>query len=105
MYAIGITSGWADSSAEQGRALLRDLAAISGGNSFFPSSVYNLENICRNIATELKYQYVLGYHSTNKAKDGEWRKIKVTAEYPNNKLTVRAKAGYYGPTQPPASTN
>jgi VWFA-related protein len=99
MYAIGITNGWADSSAEQGRALLRDLAAISGGNSFFPSSVYNLENICRNIATELKFQYVLGYHSTNQAKDGEWRKIKVSAEYPNNKLTVRAKQGYYAPNQ------
>ena len=40
MYAIGITNGWSDASAEQGRALLRDLAAISGGNSFFPTSVY-----------------------------------------------------------------
>jgi Ca-activated chloride channel homolog len=98
MYAIGITNGWSDASSEQGRALLRDLAAISGGNSFFPSSVYNLEEICRNIAKELKYQYVLGYHSTNKTKDGEWRKIKVTAELPKNKLTVRAKQGYYGPT-------
>jgi Ca-activated chloride channel family protein len=99
MYAIGITNGWSDSSAEQGRSLLRDLAAISGGNSFFPNSITNLENICRTIATELKYQYVIGYQSTNTAKDGEWRKIKVTAEYPNNKLTVRAKAGYYGPTE------
>ena len=44
MYAIGITNGWSDSSAEQGRALLRDLAAISGGNSFFPTSVYGLED-------------------------------------------------------------
>ena len=99
MYAIGITNGWADSSAEQGRSLLRDLAAISGGNSFFPNSITNLENICRTIATELKYQYVIGYQSSNTAKDGDWRKIKVTAEYPNNKLTVRAKAGYYGPTE------
>ena len=97
MYAIGITNGWSDASAEQGRALLRDLAAVSGGNSFFPSSVNNLENICRSIALELKYQYVLGYRSTNGARDGEWRKIKVTAEYPNNKLTVRARPGYYGP--------
>jgi Ca-activated chloride channel family protein len=103
MYAIGITNGWGDAAAEQGRALLRDLASISGGNSFFPSSVYNLEEICRNIAKELKYQYVLGYHSTNTAKNGEWRKIKVTAELPNNKLTVRSKQGYYGPS--PASGN
>lgn len=105
MYAIGITNGYPDAAAEQGRALLRDLAAVSGGNSFFPSSIYNLENICKNIATELKYQYVLGYRSTNTAKDGEWRKIKVTAEYPNNKLTTRARPGYYGPTEPRASND
>ena len=104
MYAIGITNGWSDASAEQGRALLRDLAAISGGNSFFPTSVYGLEDICRKIAAELKYQYVLGYRSTNTAKNGEWRKIKVTAEFPNNKLNVRAKQGYYGP-QNPAGNN
>ena len=100
MYAIGITNGWSDASAEQGRALLRDLAAISGGNSFFPTSVYGLEDICRKIAAELKYQYVLGYRSTNTSKDGEWRKIKVTAEFPSQKLNVRAKQGYYGPQNP-----
>jgi len=99
MYAIGITNGFSDAASEQGRALLRDLASISGGNSFFPSSVYNLEEICRNIAKELKYQYVLGYQSTNTAKDGEWRKIKVTAELPNQKLNVRSKQGYYGPSR------
>ena len=104
MYAIGITNGWSDASAEQGRALLRDLAAISGGNSFFPNSVYGLEDICRKIAAELKYQYVIGYRSTNTAKNGEWRKIKVTAEFPSNKLNVRAKQGYYGP-QNPAGNN
>jgi Ca-activated chloride channel family protein len=105
MYAIGITSGWSDASGEQGRALLRDLAAISGGNSFFPTSVYGLEDICRKIAAELKYQYVIGYHSSNTAKDGEWRKIKITAELPKNKLTVRAKQGYYGPSDSPASND
>ena len=105
MYAIGITGGWSDASAEQGRALLRDLASISGGNSFFPTSVYGLEDICRKIAAELKYQYVIGYRSTNTAKDGEWRKIKVTAELPKNKLTVRAKQGYYAPSENTASNN
>jgi Ca-activated chloride channel family protein len=98
MFAIGVSDGPSDMSAEQGRSLLRDLASISGGNSFFPSSVYSLEEICRNIARELKYQYVIGYKSTNTAKDGEWRKIKITAEYPNNKLNVRSRAGYYAPS-------
>jgi Ca-activated chloride channel family protein len=98
LYAIGISSGLITAEAEQGRALLRDLAAITGGNAFFPPSIGQLENICRLIALELKNQYVLGYHSTNTAKDGKWRKIKVTAEFPDNKLTVRAKSGYYAPS-------
>jgi len=98
MYAIGITNGWSDAASEQGRALLRDLASISGGNSFFPSSVYNLEEICRNIAKELKISICPGYQSTNTAKDGEWRKIKITAELPKQKLNVRSKQGYYGPS-------
>ena len=99
MYAIGITNGWSDASAEQGRALLRDLAAISGGNSFFPTSVYGLEEICRKIAAELKYQYVLGYQSTNTAKDGEWRKIKVTAEFPEQQTERSRKAGLLRPPE------
>jgi Ca-activated chloride channel family protein len=98
MYSIGISSGPGDSSAEQGKALLRDLSSISGGEAFFPPSIYHLEDTTRSIAKELKYQYVLGYRSSNTEKDGKYRKIKVTAEYPNNKLTVRAKQGYYAPS-------
>lgn len=98
MYSIGISSGYSDASAEQGKALLRDLSSISGGESFFPSSIYHLEDTCRSIAKELKYQYVIGYRSTNTEKDGKFRKIKISAEYPNNKLTVRHKQGYYGPS-------
>jgi Ca-activated chloride channel homolog len=97
MYTIGITSGPGDAAAEQGKALLRDLSAISGGESFTPS-IYQLEETTRAIAKELKYQYVIGYRSSNPEKDGKYRKIKVTAEYPNNKLNVRAKQGYYAPT-------
>jgi Ca-activated chloride channel family protein len=98
MYSIGISNGPGDSSADQGRALLRDLSSISGGESFFPSSVYRLEETCRTIAKELKYQYVLGYRSTNTDKDGKFRKIKITADFPDNKLTVRHKQGYYAPS-------
>lgn len=97
MYSIGLSNGPGDSSAEQGRALLRDLSSISGGDSFFPPSIYHLADTTRKIATELKYQYVIGYHSTNPSQDGKWRKIKVSAEYPSHKLSVRHKEGYYGP--------
>ena len=97
MYAIGISDSFSTYEVEQGRELLRKLADISGGKAFFPPSVSDLGNICRLIALELKNQYVIGYHSTNTARDGEWRKIKVTAEVNKDKLTVRARPGYYAP--------
>jgi len=51
------------------------------------------------IALELKNQYVLGYSSTNPAKDGRWRKIKVKLNTPKglSSLSVRSKTGYYAP--------
>jgi Ca-activated chloride channel family protein len=99
IYAIGLSDGWVDYEAEQGRAILRKLTALTGGNSFFPPSVSELQKICRLIAQELKNQYVIGYHSTNTAKDGKWRQIKVSAEYRKDKLTVRARPGYYAPAR------
>ena len=72
---------------------------ISTG-AFFPDSVYELEDICTKIAIELKNQYVLGYASTNPAKDGRWRKIKVKLNPPKGlpSLSVRSKTGYFAPT-------
>ena len=50
------------------------------------------------LAAELKYQYVLGYQSTNRARDGSWRKIRVKVTAPKGSratsLDVRARAGY-----------
>jgi Ca-activated chloride channel family protein len=48
----------------------------------------------------LKNQYVLGYASTNPAKDGRWRKIKVKLNAPKGlpSLSVRSKTGYFAPT-------
>jgi Ca-activated chloride channel homolog len=72
------------------------LLLITDGEAFFPDSVDQLEDICNKIGLELRNQYVLGYHSTNKAKDGRWRKIplKVKPKGISN-LSVHAKNGYY----------
>jgi Ca-activated chloride channel family protein len=97
IYAIGIDSGFADNGMD-GRALLQDLAQITGGTAHFPRSIRQLEDICHRIALELKNQYVIGYHSTNETQDGKWRKIRVKAEEPGQDLRVRAKEGYYAPS-------
>ena len=101
IYAIGITDEWNSqlSAGRTGRAMLEELADLTGGRAFFPDSVYELEDICTKIAIELKNQYVIGYHSTNPAKDGKWRKLRLRVNPPKGiqHLNVKSKAGYYAP--------
>jgi Ca-activated chloride channel family protein len=79
--------------------LIDELSDVTGGRAFFPGSVYDLEDICTKIAVELKNQYMLGYRSTNEAKDGAWRKIRLKTNPPKGlpNLNVRGKTGYYAP--------
>ena len=100
IYAIGIVD---DESIQgttfdvRGRALLGDLANLTGGRAFFPDSIHELEGICAAIGVDLKNQYVLGYRPSNRLADGKWRKIKVKINTTKGMpaLSVRAKTGYY----------
>ncbi len=81
-----------------GRALLGDLAEMTGGHSYHVS-VDDLEDTCEKIALELKSQYVIGYESTNTSKDGKFRKVRVRVAPPTGmgKLSIRTRDGYYAP--------
>jgi len=109
IYGIGIVDEWNSqlSAGHTGRAMIEELADMTGGRAFFPDSVYELEDICTKIAVELKNQYVLGFHSANGAKDGKWRKLRVRINPPKGieHLNVRAKSGYYAATADAAPTS
>ncbi len=109
IYGIGIVDEWNSqlSAGHTGRAMIEELADLTGGRAFFPDSVYELEDICTKIAVELKNQYVLGFHSANGAKDGKWRKLRVRVNPPKGieHLNVRAKSGYYAATADAAPTS
>jgi Ca-activated chloride channel family protein len=101
IFVIGIINSSGElAQGQDGRAVIEDLAQISGGQAFFPDSVDELEDICNKIAIELRNQYVLGYHSTNAAKDGKWRKIRLKINTPKGLPTfsVHGKNGYYAET-------
>jgi Ca-activated chloride channel homolog len=91
---------------DMGRALVGELADLTGGHSYH-ASVNNLEETCEKIALELKSQYVIGFESTNTNKDGRFRKLRVKVNPPAGitKLSARARDGYYAPTLPSLSVN
>jgi len=101
IYGIGIMDQLSpQGEGNRGRAVLADLATMTGGRAFFPNSVNELESICAQIGVDLKNQYVLGYRPLNRANDGKWRKIQVKINRSTGMppLSVRAKTGYYSST-------
>ena len=75
---------------------LNDLANKSGGRLLRADTLQSLPAAFAQIAAELRTQYAIGYYPTNKARDGQYRKIKVTST--RKGAVVRARPGYRAPS-------
>jgi Ca-activated chloride channel family protein len=83
----------------EGDKILQDLADETGGRSFYPYHVDDLDQSFQDIGEELRNQYSLAYNPTNHQLDGRYHKIKV--EIPGEKgYQVRARRGYYARANP-----
>ncbi len=74
--------------------LLAELAVVTGGRSFLLRDVRDLDKTLADVATELRYQYLLGYTPADSIDPNhpEWRSIRVVLKKPGAK--VRARDGY-----------
>ena len=77
------------------RALLERLAAESGGLAYFPEDVSSLRADYARIVEALRRRYLVGYTSTNAARDGGWRAVQIETREPET--TVRSRGGYFAP--------
>jgi Ca-activated chloride channel family protein len=77
--------------------LLTTLCRDTGGQLFMPSSISELDTVYDQIAEELRTQYNLGYVSSNRRRDGKWRRIVVRVPE-RTELMVRHKLGYFAPS-------
>ncbi|MCW5964677.1 MAG: VWA domain-containing protein [Bryobacterales bacterium] len=85
--------------ATTGDKVLRYFAEETGGLSFFPFKVEDLEQSFKNIANELRHQYNLYYRPEPLKTDGSYQKIDLRVANRKN-LQVRARKGYYAPRLP-----
>jgi Ca-activated chloride channel homolog len=83
-------------SFSQAGHLMTALARETGGQVYFPNSISELDAVYDRIAEELRTQYSLGYVSSNKRRDGRWRRVVVRTPERDD-LQVRHKIGYYAP--------
>ena len=75
-----------------------NLAADSGG--FTVKNTNDLSKGIHRIARETQLYYLLGYVSSNTARDGAFREIEVKFKKGKGKgLKIRARRGYYAPTE------
>ena len=76
------------------QAGMQQVADATGGTSFVPDRAENLDAVLRQIAAELRAQYLLQYYPANDAPPGKFLSIKVTTPARTD-LRVRARQGYY----------
>jgi Ca-activated chloride channel family protein len=78
---------------------MRTVADATGGTAFLPDGEKDLEAVFRQVAAELRGQYLLIYYANADAPAGQFRKI--TVAVPNRpQVRVRARQGYYPKKQP-----
>jgi VWFA-related protein len=72
---------------------LTTMAEDTGGRAFFDANTFG--HVFDRVVNDTSAYYVLGYSSTNPARDGRFRRIKVRLKRPDLKLEYRS--GYYAP--------
>lgn len=80
---------------EIARHEMRSLAERAGGRVYPVSALTDLRAVYKQVAADLRAQYLISYYPADQAHDGKWRAIKVEARA--SAATVRARSGYWAP--------
>jgi VWFA-related protein len=80
--------------ATRAEAGMESIAETTGGTAFLPESDRDLERVFRQVAAELRGQYLLQYYGNSDAPAGQFRRIQVTVPA-HAQAKVRARQGYY----------
>ena len=94
IYAI--STNWTPSRGK-GDQVLTEMAEATGGEVFFPPSVEEMSNSFHEIQAELRSQYALNYTPADFRPNGAFRPIYLYCN--DRRYQVRARKGYFAPTQ------
>jgi Ca-activated chloride channel family protein len=100
VYAIGLFNRYATRREEKvGPLQLEEVTGLTGGRVLAVQNATELYRAVAEVSREIRNQYILGYYPTNRARDGNWRKLRVELASPvsREKLRLHVRQGYYGP--------
>jgi VWFA-related protein len=92
IYTVGIYDS-DDRDAKPG--VLRELAAATGGEAFFPQTIEKVQPALERIARDIRSSYTIGYIPPGGGTAGRTRRIRVDLRSPDGrKLAVRSRSAY-----------
>ena len=93
VYTIGLFD---EDDPDRDPVLLRRLAAISGGQAYFPPDVSGMIPVCRRIANDIRARYTVGYVPKQENGKGRLRHVEVRVTAPNGaRLYARTRTRYW----------
>ena len=95
VYAIGLLNEEERREAKKAKRALDEMTTASGGLSYYPKDLTDVDKIALQVAHEIRNQYTIGYTPTLQALDGSFRSIKVTVSGAGRSALVRTRTGYY----------
>jgi len=108
IYSVGLLSEEERREAVRAKRALEELATATGGETFFPKDLSEVDRYAEDVARDIRSQYTIEYSPSNTAMDGSYRMIKVAVNAPGHP-SVRPRSGYYAtPDQgspPPKGSN
>lgn len=97
VYTVGYMERQGSGRMQQ-RSELERVAAITGGQAYFPGVAKDLDGVFEKIRQEVAKRYSLGYLSTDLRTDGAWRGVEIKLLRPNLKgVKLRTRSGYFAP--------
>jgi len=98
IYGIGILGKEDARDRKRAMRAIDAMTRASGGASYYPGDAAEVEQIARQVAHDIRNQYVIAYSPLNQNLDGTFRSIRVVAA--NGRYTVRTRTGYYATPEP-----
>jgi Ca-activated chloride channel family protein len=100
VYAIALSDRFVKTQEERlGPLRLDEITGVTGGRAIRIHDLAEITRAARDISSELRNKYVIGYYPTSHSTEGKWRTVKVqlTGLKGPHRLRVHARSGYYGP--------
>jgi VWFA-related protein len=107
IYAIGIGDRY-QFGIDEGS--LKKVAESTGGRAFFPDTERDLSEAFAQIDRDLRERYLIAYSSSNKLRDGSYRRVTIEITNPDvrrQNLKLNYRPGYFAKTvtpEPPSTS-